>query len=88
MLEVPPAAAMASLKPPVAVSADSESVAALEIISRSDAETSARLSWSTWAMLGLDGEEGVRAGRKHTGNFAFTSASAFPATPEETEKSS
>lgn len=40
---VPPAAAMASLKPPVAVSADSESLAAEVMMARSEAATPARL---------------------------------------------
>lgn len=47
MVSVPPAAAMASLKPPVPVSASSPTWAALVIIARSEAATPARLVWST-----------------------------------------
>jgi len=47
VVPVPPAAAIASLKPPVPVSASSETWAALEIMARSAAATPARLVWST-----------------------------------------
>ena len=51
---MPPAAAMASLKPPVAVSADSESLAAEVMMARSEAATPARLVVSIWMDV-LDG---------------------------------
>jgi hypothetical protein len=39
VVETPPALAIASLKPPVPVSADSDRVAAFVMIARSDADT-------------------------------------------------
>jgi hypothetical protein len=55
---VPPAAAIASLNPPVPVSASSEIWAAEEIMARSEAETPARLDWSTfWVLVYGGGDE-------------------------------
>jgi hypothetical protein len=63
VVPVPPAAAIASLKPPVPVSASSEIWAAEEMMARSEAETPARLDWSTfWALV--CGEEWIGEKRK------------------------
>lgn len=52
---------MASLKPPVLVSADSESWAAEVIMARSEAATPARLLVSIWMIL--LGEDGIGGGK-------------------------
>jgi len=70
VVPVPPAAAMASLKPPVPVSASSEIWAAEEMIARSEAATPARLFWSTWEKVrGAEVGDGKGTNREFSVNF-------------------